>query len=101
MQELKVTATGGEVLVEGQKKDAAFPWDASSAVVQKDLEEKLFGAGNVEVTGGPAVTGTGDLTAASKEVTAVTGAFNEGEEISGAGIPTGTKVEKVEEGRQR
>ena len=46
----------------------------------------------------PAVTGTGDLTAASKEVTAVTGAFNEGEEISGAGIPTGTKVEKVEEG---
>jgi hypothetical protein len=94
VQEVKVAASGGEVLVEGQKKNAVFPWDASAGVVQAKLEG-LFGAGNVAVTGGPTVTGTGTLTAASTEVTAVTGAFEEGQEISGAGIPTGTKVEAV------
>jgi hypothetical protein len=94
VQELKVVASGGEVLVEGEQKNAAFPWDASAGVVQAKLEG-LFGAGNVTVTGGPTVTGTGTLTATSTEVTAVTGAFAEGQEISGAGIPAGTKVEAV------
>jgi hypothetical protein len=94
VQELKVAASGGEVLVEGQKKNAAFPWDASAAVVQSKLEG-LFGAANVTVTGGPTVTGTGTLTAASTVLTAVTGAFAEGQEISGAGIPTGTKIQTV------
>jgi hypothetical protein len=94
VQELTVLASGGEVLVEGEKKNAAFPWDASAGVVQAKLEG-LFGAGNVAVTGGPTVTGTGTLTAASTEVTAVTGAFAEGQEISGAGIPPGTTIESV------
>jgi hypothetical protein len=94
VQELKVAASGGEVLVEGQQKNAAFPWDASAGVVQAKLES-LFGAGNVTVTGGATVTGTGTLTATSTEVTAVTGAFEKGQELSGAGIPTGTHIESV------
>jgi hypothetical protein len=99
VQELKVVASAGEVLVEGpHESHAAFPWDASADVVQGKLEG-LFGTGNVTVAGGPAVTGTGNLSATSTEVTAVTGAFEKGQEISGAGVHTGTKIEAVGAGK--
>ena len=108
VQELKVAAGSGDVLVEGEGKKAVFAWDANAAEVQGVLETGLFGAGNVAVSGGPTLfgkgtlsagTGTGGLTATSKEVKEVNttaGAFAVGQEISGAGIPAETKIEAVD-----
>jgi hypothetical protein len=56
VQELQVNATGGDVLwLEARTQPfpaVAFPYNASHEEVQTALEE-LYGAGNVEVTGGP------------------------------------------------
>jgi hypothetical protein len=60
VQEVTVTATGGDVLwvepeafEKGEKiKFAVFPFNATPEVVQSALEG-LYGAGNVEVSGGP------------------------------------------------
>jgi hypothetical protein len=67
VQEMKVSATGGEVfLIEpvsleeyekgaigpGEVKFTSFLYNASYVVVQADLES-IYGAGNVEVSGGP------------------------------------------------
>ncbi len=56
VQELKVSATTGDVLVEGAGrfagKFAVFPYNAEPGVVQAALEG-LYGAGNLEVSGGP------------------------------------------------
>jgi hypothetical protein len=59
VQELTVTATGGDVLwvepeafEKGEIKFAVFPFNATHEVVQSALEG-LYGAGNVEVSGGP------------------------------------------------
>jgi hypothetical protein len=55
VQELAVSATGGEVFVVGPSPlEAAvrFKWDASDQEAQEAFEE-VYGRGNVEVTGGP------------------------------------------------
>ena len=54
VQELKVNATGGDVLwaVEFPKPSVAFPYNATHEEVQSALEG-LYGAGSVAVTGGP------------------------------------------------
>ncbi len=64
VQEIAVRATGGEVVAiepaslreleegEGELEFVAFPYNATHEVVQAELE-KLYGAGNVQVAGGP------------------------------------------------
>ena len=54
VQRLTVSATGGTfVLLDEQRAEyRIFPWNATAAEVQAGLEG-IFGAGNVEVSGGP------------------------------------------------
>jgi hypothetical protein len=53
VQELKVNATGGDVLWdEAYPQFAVFPYNATHEEVQAALEG-LYGAGSIEVTGGP------------------------------------------------
>jgi hypothetical protein len=54
VEQLTVSATGGTFILKDPelKKAHLFQWDASAAEVQAGLEV-LYGAGNVEVTGGP------------------------------------------------
>ena len=75
-----------------------FEWNASHEEVLKGFET-LYGAGNVEVSGNRLAAGFGNLSAGSEVVTAVEtteGTFEEGKEISGRGIPSGTTITKVE-----
>jgi hypothetical protein len=55
VQELTVSATGGELALEDQSTEEFdfFPWNASAQELQEGLEG-LYGKGNVQVTGGPA-----------------------------------------------
>ena len=79
------------------EKAEVFTWDATAGELRGGLE-KIYGKGNVEVTGGPKATGTGELQAGSdevKEVATTTGAFEEGKEISGVGIPKGTTIDEI------
>ncbi len=76
VQELKVSATGGEVfmvepvsLSKGVLKSAVFPYGAKPEVVQTALEG-IYGAGNVEVSGGP-----GDATGSNPYVVTFKGAL--------------------------
>jgi hypothetical protein len=84
---------------------------ASAEHVQEELESpEMYGAGNVEVTGGPAATGTGTLlgpVAATGKLTSGSPAIEEvpseqaaeftvGQTVEGAGIPAGTTVVAVE-----
>jgi hypothetical protein len=72
IQQLKVDATGGEyALIEPKRLHELFegrrtlgellytvlPYDASAATVQAALESKVYGAGNVQVSGGPGDAG--------------------------------------------
>jgi hypothetical protein len=102
VRELTVNATGGDVLWAfldgGGVEHAIFPFDASAGEVQRALESEIYGVGNVHVSGGPADTATGDLTAASKtveEVIPTGGAFSVGEEVLGNGIPGGTTIKEI------
>ncbi len=97
------TAEGNFTLTDtATEKVESFKWDGTHEAVLTGLEN-LFGAGNVQVTGGPAAIGSGNTTAGSTEVTGVStslGAFAVGEEISGApAIQTGSKIESVEPGK--
>jgi hypothetical protein len=110
VEELTVQASGGDVLwaspIHPVKEHAVFPYNASAHEVQVALEG-FYGVGSVEVSGGPLVTGTGDLSAAtgmgsfsekSTEVTVLatgSGAFAVGQEISGAGIPEKTTIATI------
>jgi hypothetical protein len=72
VQELRVAATGGEVVLEGPHgKFAGFAWNADAATVQGVLEG-LFGAGNVTVSGGP-----GDATASTPYMVRFEGELSE------------------------
>ena len=75
-----------------------FAPQATAANVQVALEA-VYGAGNVEVTGGvPPATGTGKLEEESTKVTEVnttTGMFEVGQPIGGAGILSGTTIAAV------
>jgi hypothetical protein len=70
VQELKVRATGGEVLLFEPVSSgfAVFPYDAKHEVVQTALEG-IYGAGSVEVSGGP-----GDATGSNPYVVTFKGA---------------------------
>jgi hypothetical protein len=123
VEELKVEATGGDVLWLEQLislsdfSAVAFPYNASDQEVESALDG-LYGANSVEATGGPVATGTGDLSAATgmgtlsaatgtgsttasstevKEVavTSAAGAFEAGQEISGPGIPEKATIASV------
>ena len=74
-QALKVVATSGDVVVEGPGEHlASFPWNATSEEVQGVLEG-LFGAHNVQVTGGP-----GDATGSKPYLITFQGALSEDRE---------------------
>jgi hypothetical protein len=110
-QELKVNATGGDLLwfyspTVGQAGHAVFPFNASRGEVQQGLEG-VYGAGNVEVSGGTAdtasgkvfgaVTIMGELTEGSPEVLVpaggdLIGKFIVGQTVTGEDIPAGTTV---------
>ncbi len=109
--EMLATLLGGARVQVGPfatEPGGAIP-EATAANVQKALEaEAVYGAGQVQVTGGLVAAGTGDLSAGagigtltkgSTEVTGVleaVGAFEHGQEISGAGIPAGTTIAAVD-----
>ena len=116
----KLTVTGpvkSEVFYltgEHSKVFAPLPFNAQPGEVQSALETgglipPGYGAGNVEVTGGPLATGTGNLSSVatgtgtlkekSTEVTEINttkGAFAVGQEISGEGIPALTTITAIE-----
>ena len=71
VQEIKVNATGGDVvaLEPATFAFAVFPYDATAAEAQTALEG-VYGAGDVEVSGGP-----GDATASKPYVVTFTGAL--------------------------
>jgi hypothetical protein len=113
VEEFKVSASGGEVLWLKELNSfsppfsaAVFPYNATHEEVQTALEG-LYGEHGVEVTGGPLVAGTGDLSAAtgmgefsekSTEITVLetsAGAFAVGQEILGAGIPEKTTITQI------
>jgi hypothetical protein len=75
---------------------------ASAADIQLALEA-VYGAHNVEVTGGvPPAAGTGTLESGSTEVKSVvtsSGGFAAGQQIAGKGIPAGTTIAAVEPGK--
>jgi hypothetical protein len=118
VQQLTVSATGGSfVFVCGEfgafcanegHEVSTFPvFNVTAAQLQTELGP-LFGAGNVEVSGGPTATGTGTVfgavsttgttTAGSSTVQAISfapgavGGFVIGQTIEGAGIPAGTTI---------
>jgi hypothetical protein len=115
VQELKVNASGGDVAWASESnplgEHVIFPYNASATEVQVTLEA-FYGAGNVEVTGGPLVagtgnligpaTGSGDLTSGSTvidEVVDVTGEFAVGQVVEADeadGIPSGATVLEVD-----
>ncbi len=105
----KLTVSGvgtGVILLKGNEQAGIVSFDASASELQSGLEA-LYGSGSVEVTGGPVATGTGNLSAGAgtgtittgsgevKEVNTTAGVFEEGQEISAAGIPAGTTITKI------
>jgi hypothetical protein len=113
VRELKVNATGGDVSwiirTSGGIEHAIFPFNASAGEVQRALENEIYGAGNVQVSGGPVDTASGsvfgtaevvgNLTPHSPVVEAVgdvIGKLGVGQSVTGAHIPAGTKVVSVD-----
>jgi len=125
VQELKVNATGGKCpgepeafsgcyVIEDKELPGAFnvtfvKFNASAAELTTALEQ-LYGAGDVEVTGGPAATGTGNLSgpisgrgnlsegsATVEGFSVIEGTLAAGQAIEGEGVPAGTTVVEFDE----
>jgi hypothetical protein len=106
VQEVTVSATGGEfILYEPNFKEAEeafhFPWNALPSEVQTELVA-FFGAGNVEVTGGPGdetgsapyvITFTGEL--AGQTLETLSGELSEGHLTCAGAGPACTATSKV------
>lgn len=112
IQQITIDATQGLVLLKNPQlaeEARIFVVNSAAATLEEQLGE-LYGAGNVEVTGGPLVTGTGNvigpvtatgkLTSGSATVEEVSSEAASGlvvgQVIEGSGIPAGTTILAVE-----